>query len=71
MKTPEHFIGEIREAHGLDATDDFMDDEIENLTPREKLRMLTQWHLGDEAWADQVLEWATDLGMGINEGEDE
>lgn len=65
MKTPNYLMRDIRQRLGLDENDTSRDTEIEAMTPEKKLRAVVGWHLGDEQWANDFINWAVALGVTI------
>ena len=63
MSTPIHILKRLRMRRDLDKNDTSMDQELNDLSPIEKLREIVAWELGDPNWADQILEWAKYCGM--------
>ncbi len=65
MNIPESLMKKIRGRIDLDADDTSRDAEIKRWTPRQRLRKVVGWELGDENWADKILEWANACGYKI------
>lgn len=51
----------------LDATDPSKDTEILAMSPIEKLELLFAWEMGDDRWANIVLEWMRECGYEITQ----
>jgi hypothetical protein len=61
------YIHDMRQRLGLEPNDESRDDYIKSKTPMQRLRMLCGWHLGDENWASNFVEWAKDAGFDVKE----
>ena len=49
----------------LRSVTELSDDEINAMRPWEKVKALAQWHLGDEAWANEFRAWCEAQGLKI------
>lgn len=65
MDTPKYILEKIRQRLNLEEDDETSDNQINLMTPFERLQHVTGWELGSESWADQILEWAKDCGFII------
>jgi len=61
------FIQDMRQRLGLGPDDSSRDDDIEKMTPEQRLALLCGWHLGDPHWSRSFLSWARDAGFKITE----
>jgi hypothetical protein len=59
------YIGELRQCLGLAKDDASRDGYIEGMKPRQRLRMLCGWHLGDPGLAESFIDWARDAGLTV------
>jgi hypothetical protein len=55
----------LRERRNLDATDMSQDAQILAMTPIEKLEELFAWEMGDDRWANIVIEWMRECGFSV------
>lgn len=65
MNIPEHLMEKIRGRIGLNTDDTSRDAEIKEWTPKQRLRKVVGWELGNEYWADKIMEWAKACGYKI------
>lgn len=65
MDAQQEIMETIRQRYDLEENDTSMDNEINALSPIEKLREMSAWHLGDKGWADQFVAWAAACGVEI------
>lgn len=61
--TPEYLMKRIRQRHGYEEKDTSHDAELQQMSPMNKLRAVVAWELGDESWADMVINAAATLGV--------
>lgn len=61
------YIEDMRQRLGLKPDDARRDDEIEKMTPEERLELICGWHLGYRGWSRTFLNWARDAGFKITE----
>jgi hypothetical protein len=59
----------IRQRKELDETDASKDAEILAMSPIEKLEELFGWTMGDEDWANIVIDWMRECGYAVAEKE--
>lgn len=55
----------LRQRRELDETDASQDSQILALSPIEKLEELFAWTMGDEEWANTVIDWMRECGYQI------
>jgi hypothetical protein len=55
----------LRQRQDVDANDMSKDHVINAMTPIEKLEELCGWEMGDERWANVVMDWMLELGFTI------
>ena len=56
-------VEELRQHLGLDENDTSRDEYILSLPPFRRVRMLSGWTLGDEAWAGEMKSWCESQGI--------
>ena len=61
------YISDMRQRLGLGPDDASRDDDIEKMTPEQRLSLLCGWHLGYPGWSHTFLSWARDAGFKIPE----
>ncbi len=66
METPEYIMNKIRQREGLEFNDKSQDDRLTAMSPKEKLRRVVGWELGDDNWTDTILQWAEACGFIIS-----
>jgi hypothetical protein len=55
----------LRERRGLDDNDASEDSKILAMSPHEKLQDLFGFRLGDEEWANVVVDWMRECGYHV------
>lgn len=55
----------LRQRKNLDETDMSKDSEILAMSPHEKLEELFAWEMGDDRWANVVLDWMRECGYTV------
>ena len=53
----------LRQRLGLEEDDQSRDESIQAMSPRERVRMLSGWELGDPTWADVFESWFREQGL--------
>lgn len=57
QKYSSRILGDIRQRIGAtDGNDTSCDSQINQMTPRQLTRAYTGWQLGDEGWADDIID---------------
>jgi hypothetical protein len=57
------YVEQIRARLGLGYDDVSLDEEIENMKPMERVRLLAGWVLGSESWADTFKGYFESQGL--------
>ena len=65
MRNQRIYIYAMRQRLGLEEGDTSRDNDIENMDPHQRLRLICGWYLGDPSWASTVIEWAKDAGFEV------
>lgn len=65
--TERRYISDMRRRLGLRDYDATRDQEIEAMTPTQRLGLICGFHLGYPGWEHTFLNWARDAGFKISE----
>lgn len=55
----------LRQRRDLDETDMSQDAKILAMSPIEKLEELFAWEMGDDRWANTVIDWMRECGFTV------
>lgn len=61
------YISKMRGRLGLKADDASRDDQIEAMTPMQRLELIAGWEMGYPGWGHTIINWARDAGFEVSE----
>lgn len=68
---PDYILEKLRAREGLEKYDSSLDADIKLRSPMFNFSEVVGWELGDERWADQIVEWMRGCGIKVDSGKEQ